>query len=98
MSKKAKIVRQHTPRAIVSIWLGSLLSLGLLYVAAVAMKSDLGSFRSCNSNSSGLTVSNCGKASLNLGDVVLIGLFVLSACLVVTLFTAAWRTTRRPAK
>jgi hypothetical protein len=79
---------------VVALWVLSLLSVGLLYLAGNAVDADLGSFRSCNSNNSGLTISNCGKQGLNFGDVVLFILFALAACLVVTLFTAAWRTTR----
>jgi hypothetical protein len=93
---KARAARQR-PRPvwqIVGLWLGSLLSVGLLYLVGSAVDSDLGSFRSCSTNSSGLTISNCGKQGLNFGDVILLALFALAACLVVTMFTAAWRTTR----
>ena len=76
------------------LWVASLLSVVLLYLVGGAVDSDLGSFRSCNSNNNGLTIANCGKQGLNFGDVILLALFVLAACLTVTLFTAAWRSTR----
>jgi len=93
---RGKAARQR-PRPIwqiVTLWIVSLLSVSLLYLAGSAVDSDLGSFRSCSSNSSGLTIANCGKQGLNIGDVILLALFVLVTCLVVTLFTAAWRITR----
>jgi hypothetical protein len=76
------------------IWLGSIVSLGILAFMALAVKSDLASFRSCNANSSGLSITSCGKQGLNIGDILLLGLFILSAALVVTLLTAASRTIR----
>jgi hypothetical protein len=93
--KKAKARREHSPAYYTSIWFGSLLSLLLLWFAANAVVSDAQSLRSCNANSAGLTVSNCGKSSINPGDLVILALFVLSAALSVTLFTAAWRTVKR---
>jgi hypothetical protein len=97
-SRAPKAPRKHSPGAIVSIWIGSLLSLGLLYLAGTAVDADLGSFRSCSANNNGLSVTNCGKSGLSPGDLVLLVLLALCACLVVTLFTAAWRMTRRTSK
>lgn len=96
MSRKSSKPSQPRPLwMVITTWVCSLLSTGLLYLAAIAVDADLASFRSCSANSSGLTISNCGKQSLNPGDLILIALLILSACLTVTLFTAAWRMTRR---
>lgn len=78
-------------------WLGSLFSLGLLYVTGGAVLSTIGSFRSCNANSSGLFVRNCGKQSLNVGDFIIFAVFIASAALTVSAITAAWRITARKA-
>ncbi len=76
-------------------WFMSFVSLGLLYAAGVAVYSIISSFRSCDANSSGLSISSCGKQALNFGDLVITGLFIACAALVVTLFTAAWRASLR---
>lgn len=89
--------RRQSPFMIAMIWVGSVLSLGLLVFLALAVKTDLAGFRSCNANSSGLSITSCGKQGLNVGDVLLVALFVLSAALVVTLLTAASRTIRKRA-
>jgi hypothetical protein len=94
-SKSPKGPQRHSAGAIVAIWISSMLSVGLLYLAGSAVDADLGSFRSCSANNSGLTVTNCGKSGLSPGDLVLLLLLALCASLVVTLFTAAWRMTRR---
>ncbi|MDB5170554.1 MAG: hypothetical protein JWO35_248 [Candidatus Saccharibacteria bacterium] len=74
-------------------WFASFASLGLLYAAGAAVYSTFGSFRSCGANSSGLAITSCGKQSINIGDLIILGLFVASALLAVSLFTAAWRMT-----
>lgn len=93
-----KPARQHSTGFIVTTWVGAVLSLGLLLLVAMAVRSDLGALKPCSANNSGLSVTNCGKTGLNTGDLLLLALFVLSACLVVTLFTAAWQMTRRKSK
>lgn len=97
-SKAAKPPKTHSPAYHVIVWVSSVLSVLLLWFIANAVISDLGSLRSCNGNSSGLSVASCGKQSLNPGDLILFGLFVLSACLTVSLFTMAWRSVRREPK
>ena len=94
--KKAKPALQHRPLFIVGTWLASFASLGLLYGALRILSSDLGAFRSCNHNT-GLTAMSCGKASVNIGDIVLVGLFIASALLTLSLFTAGWRMLKRAA-
>jgi hypothetical protein len=75
-------------------WIFAVLSLGLLWFSAAAVSSDFGSFRSCSSNNV-LTVSNCGKQSINFGDIALIGLLVLAAFFTLSICTHTWRVTRR---
>jgi TRAP-type C4-dicarboxylate transport system permease small subunit len=76
-------------------WLVAIASCLLLIPTGAAIWQDVISFRSCNVNSSDLGISNCGKASLNTGDGLLLVLFIASALLVVALFTNAIRLTRR---
>lgn len=78
-------------------WVMSFFSLGLLYVSGVAVSSTFGAFRPCSSNNTGLVVNGCGKQSLNLGDLIILTLFVAASALVASLFTASWRMTRRNA-
>ena len=102
MSKRdqnpAKVPKQRSASFIIAIWVGSVLSLLLLWAAASAFVADMWSLRSCNGNSGSLLVTNCGKQSLNPGDLMLFILLALSACLTVSLFTAAWRISRRKAR
>jgi hypothetical protein len=77
-------------------WLIALASCLLLVPTSLAIWQDLISFRSCNVNSNDLGVTSCGKASLNSGDGLLFVLFLCCALVVLSLFTHAWRLTRRP--
>ncbi len=95
MTDKAKT---RSPIMIVATLIGLCLSIGLLYLMGSILKSDFNQFRSCGVNNNGLTVVDCGKHSLNNGDVMLLLLFFLSAVLVVTLGTATWRMVRRSNK
>jgi hypothetical protein len=90
MSKK-KQIKRRSPGFIVAAWIASILSLGLVYVAAVAVRADFASFRSCSANDSGLMVTDCGKHSLNAGDLLLLVLFMACAALALSLFTASLR-------
>lgn len=93
--KQGQYARRRSPVFIVMVWLSSILSLGLVYLTAKVAMSQLIAFRSCNGNSNGLTVVSCGKQSLNLGDIVLIALFILAMILSFKLFLTAWRLTSR---
>ncbi len=93
--KEGKYARKYSTRFIIIAWVCSFLSLILLYLAGNAVTDSIAAFQSCNSNSTGLSIHNCGKQALNLGDIILFGLFTLSAALTVSLFTASWRATRR---
>ncbi len=91
---KGKFAKKSLKFVIFS-WLASLVSLGILYAAGAAVYSIFSSFRSCDANSAGLSIVSCGKQSLNFGDLVIVGLFIASAALVITLFTAAWQASLR---
>lgn len=92
---KGQFIHGHSMLFIIGFWLASFTSLGLLWLAGRAVLSDLGSFRNCNSGTGILSVSSCGKQSLNPGDFILIGLFVLAAFFSFSLLTGAWRATRK---
>jgi hypothetical protein len=94
VNKRSKVSSKRSIWLIVVSWVGDLLSVGLLVVLGRVVVADFGGFRSCNNNSSGLSISTCGKQSLNPGDWLLLLLFCLTACLVVSLFTYAWRLSR----
>ncbi len=86
---------RHSPKFIVAAWVASFLSVGLLYAISRVFWSDLASFQSCNTNSSGLSIVSCGKQSPNFGDILIFLVFVMAAALTVSLFTAAWRFSRK---
>ena len=92
MSKKAP--KRRSPQFIVFSWLSALMSAGLLYLMGRMAVSNFSQFRSCDSNNTGLVIQACGKQSFNFGDLLILFLFVLSACLAVSLFTASWRMVR----
>lgn len=92
---KGKFVRSHSKAFIVTAWTLSVISLGPLWLASRAAMSDIGSFRSCNTGTGILAISSCGKKSLDLGDLIILGLLVLSACLSFSLLTGAWRATNK---
>jgi hypothetical protein len=92
---KGQFIHGHSSVFIASFWLAGIASLGLLWLAGRAVMSDLGSFRNCNGGTGILSVSSCGKQSLNPGDFILLGLFVLAACFSLSLLTGAWRATRK---
>ena len=90
--------RFRTPRSkrfIAFSWVCSLLSLGLLYFSCRVLINDIGGFRSCSANSSGLSIETCGRQAPNVGDLALALFFILCACLAVSLLTGSWRMTRR---
>ena len=95
-SKVAVVSRPPTRTAMAATAVGTLISFGILWLAGMAVSSDLASFRSCSSNNTGLYVRTCGKQGLNTSDIFLLILFILAGCMVVSLLTAAWRMIRRP--
>ena len=92
---RGQFVRPPSRRVLSASWAGVIVSLGLLWLCTSMVEASLGAFRSCSTNNNGVTLSNCGKASLNPGDFILIGLFILAACLTLSLATHAWRMTRK---
>ena len=90
-----QFVKAPSKRVLAGSWVISVLSLGLLWGTASMVKASLSSFQSCSANNNGLTLTNCGKQSLNAGDFMLIILFILAAFLSLSLFTHTWRVTRR---
>lgn len=87
--------KKRSPFVIAIAWIAAVMSLSLVYFATRAMISDILSFRSCSVNDSGLTVVSCGKQAITLGDVLLGVLLLLSILLSISLFTGAWRASRR---
>ena len=94
-TKPRRSGKRPSTKLLAASWIATILSAFLLFQAGLALSSDMSGFRSCDANSSGLTVAMCGKQSLNFGDVVLLILFVCSAALLVSIGTAALRITRR---
>jgi hypothetical protein len=90
--------KSRSPLLIISTIIGLILSVALLYFMGNVVKNDFSEFRSCGVNNNGITIVDCGKQSLNIGDVMLLVLFFLSAILVVTLCTATWQMVRRSSK
>jgi hypothetical protein len=97
-NKRPGSVKERSTSFVIITWIASILAVGLLLLIGNAVKADIAGFRSCSVNNSGLTVTSCGRQGINAGDAILFGLFVMAASLVVTLFTAAWRMTRRPSR
>lgn len=75
-------------------WLGALLSVALMYGAALAVFANFGSFRSCSAND-GRVLTDCGKHGINFGDLMIILIFVLTSFMAVSLATHAFRVTKR---
>lgn len=92
---KGQYTKNRAMKRLAMSWVATLASLGLLYGAGGAVLATFGSFRSCDANNTGLFIRNCGKESLNVGDVIIIGLFITSAALVASVFTASLRMTRK---
>jgi hypothetical protein len=86
--------KKRSPLLVTVSWVGSVLSLLLVYFAVTAVVNDILSFRSCSTNNTGLSVVNCGRTNIGIGDVVLGLLLILSVMLCVSLFTGAWRASR----
>src|SRR5580692_5423551 len=94
MTKNSGQVKKLSKWMMFGAWICCILSIGLAYGIGIAIRNDLDSFRPCSYNN-GLAVLNCGKQTFNSGDFIIFGLFVLSVALVVCLFVASWRMTRR---
>lgn len=93
-NEDGKFAVQHSFKHLAFLWVCSILSIGLLYLAGNALTDSIAAFQSCDTNNTGLSISSCGKQGLNVGDVILFALFAASAALTVSLFTMSWRKTR----
>jgi hypothetical protein len=93
MSKKTVKSKKPSFWHIAGTWFGTILSVGLCVTLAKIVTSDFESFRSCSADV-GLVATDCGKQSVNSGDVLLCLLFILSAVLVVCCATVAWRVSK----
>jgi hypothetical protein len=96
-TSSGQFASRRSTKFLIGIWTVAIASLSLVWLAARAVLADLGGFRSCSESTGILTVNSCGKHSLNFGDIVLIGLFTLTACFSISLLTGAWRVTRKGA-
>ncbi len=93
MSKKAVKNKKLSFWHISGVWLGTVLSAGIFITLAKIVISDFESFRSCSADV-GLVAADCGKQSINPGDVLLCLFFVMSAILLVCCATVAWRVSK----
>lgn len=94
-NSEGKYAKAYSKKFIAFLWFSSLVSILLLYLAGTALTDTMSAFQSCSGNSTGLSISNCGKQGLNVGDIIIFTLFVLSAALTVSLVTASLRATKR---
>ena len=92
---EGKFAQKYTPAQMVRQWVLWLVSVGVVYGVGRFMASDFAAFRSCNRNDTGLYINNCGKQGINVGDLVVIAVFVASILLAVGLFNSALRMTRK---
>jgi len=92
-----KFAHHYSPSQIARQWLLWLISLAIFYGVARFMAADFAAFRSCSRNDTGLYISNCGKQGVNVGDLAVLALFVISLLVVVGLFNRALRMTRKRA-
>jgi hypothetical protein len=98
VSKNIKKSKDHSFSLIIASWAGCLCSAVLLVLLGRVVVADFGGLRSCNTNSGGLTMTTCGKQGLNTGDILILLLFCLAACMVISLFTYARRVSHRSKK
>lgn len=48
----------------------------LVFLTGDFLYQDIASFQSCNVNSSGLSVQNCGKSNVTPGDILMLFIFI----------------------
>ncbi len=80
---------------IVWSWLGAFVSLLFLVPAGAMVVADAAAYRPCSINSSGLSVSVCGRHAINLSDLVLLGLCIGALLIVICATTHAVRMSRK---
>lgn len=96
-NSKGQYTKPASPKKLAAYWSAAAVSAVILYGCGAAVMATMGSFRSCEANSAGLFVRNCGKLNLTPSDLVILVVFIAAAVLCVSLFTAAWRITKRKA-
>lgn len=87
--------RRRSVGVIIWSWLGALLSVLLLLPVGGMVVADVTSYRPCSINTTGLSISECGRRSVGIADLVLLALFVGSVLLAVSAVTYAFRITRK---
>ena len=91
MSRRARVSGKWLSAA----YVGTLLSILFAVFISLGFFQDISGFQSCNVNSSDLSVSSCGKSSINTGDALLLTLALCSILLVLALITQSYRLTKR---
>ena len=76
-------------------WLGALTSLLFLVPAGAMVVADAAAYRPCSINSSGLSVSVCGRHAVDFSDLLLLGLFFGALLIVISATTHAVRMSRK---
>ena len=76
-------------------WVAAVASLLFLVPAGGMVVADAAAYRPCSINSSGLSVRVCGRRSLDMSDLVLIGLFLGALLIVICATTHAVRMSRK---
>ena len=88
--------RQRRPLGVILwSWVGAIVSLAFMVPAGFMLVADAAAYRPCSINSSGLTLSTCGRRSVDISDLVLLGLFIGAVLLVVGACTHAVRMSRK---
>jgi len=88
-------LQRRAPGVIISSWAAALISIPIAYPIAGMFVAAAASFRPCSINSSGLSISNCGKSAADVSDLFLAAMFFGAVALVVCAFTHAIRMTRK---
>ena len=87
--------QRRSAGVIVWSWLGVVLSVLVLVPAGGMVVVDAKAYRPCSINSSGLSVSTCGRHSVDITDLLLLALFIGSLLLVICTVTHAIRMSRK---
>lgn len=88
-------LQRRAPGVIAASWLGALVSLPIAAPFVGLFIANAAAFRPCSINSSGLSVSSCGKSGADVTDLIVVGLFIGAVALVICAFTHAIRMTRK---
>jgi hypothetical protein len=88
-------LQRRAPSVILWSWFGALISIPIAWPIASMFVAGAASFRPCSINSSGLSVSACGKSAASTTDLFLLVMFFGAIALVLCAFTHAIRMTRK---